>query len=178
MKIIILFGALFIGFIVWKYWALLIGAGYDPTPMHRVKKMLEIALTNENDIVYDLGSGDGRIIITAARSFGARAVGIEADPFRFIFSWLNVIFTGQKKKIKVCFGDFFKFDLSEATVIILFLYGPTNDRLKSKLMRELKPGSRVVSYVWQFKDWIFDECLINDDIFLYRIPEAVDNDTD
>ena len=176
MQIIIITGLVIIGFIFWKYWALLIGAGYDPTPMSRVRKMLGIALTSENDVVYDLGSGDGRIILTAAREFGARAVGIEADPLRFIYSWIKVIITGQSKNVKVCFGDFFKFDLSKATVVTMFLYGPTNDRLRGKLMKELRPGSRVVSYVWRFNSWSFDECLIDDEIFLYRVPDSASDD--
>lgn len=175
MQVIIAFALIIVLFIIWKYWALLIGAGYDPTPMHRVTKMLSIALTGKGDVVYDLGSGDGRIIITAARVFGARAVGIEADPLRFIYSWIRVLVSGQAGKVKVRYGNFFNFDLSQATVVTMFLYGPTNDRLREKLLREMKPGTRVVSYVWRFNDWVFDECLADDEIFLYRITKSMGN---
>ncbi len=178
MVILVLLGALFVGFIVWKYWSLLIGAGYDPTPMHRVKKMLEIASIGEDDTVYDLGAGDGRIIVAASRHYRARAVGIEADPLRFVYTWVRLKLCDRGGRARVYFGDLFKCDLRSATVVTLFLYGPTNDRLRSKLMRELKPGSRVVSYVWRFKDWMFDKCMIDDEIYLYRIPARRPGDTD
>lgn len=156
-------------YIIWKYWTLLIGAGYDPTPTKYVCRMLELAEINEDDIVYDLGSGDGRILIAAARVYGARAVGIEADPSRFIYSWLNILVSGQVKRARVKFGNLFKKNISDATIVMLFLFRPTNNKLKSKLLRELKPGTRIVSYIWTFEGWEFAGCLPEDRMFLYVI---------
>jgi SAM-dependent methyltransferase len=172
MQFLIILAIVFVLYIIWKYWALLLGAGYDPTPIDRVYKMLDMAQVNENDIVYDLGSGDGRILITAAKRYGARAVGIEADPFRFIFSWLNILFSGQSKKIKLKFGNFFKKKISNATIITVFLYRPTNNKLKEKFLKELKPGTRVVSYIWTFDNWELEDCLPEDRIYLYIIKKA------
>jgi SAM-dependent methyltransferase len=171
MQILIILGITIVGYLLWKYWALLFGAGYDPTPMHRVYKMLDLADVKKDDIVYDLGSGDGRLVITAARRFGARAFGIEIDPFRYLFSWLLILLSGQRKRVTVRYGNFFAHTISEATVITLFLFQPTNNRLREKLKEELKPGTRVVSYIWTFDDWNIADCLPDDRIFLYVIGE-------
>ena len=172
MQFLLTLAIVFVLYIIWKYWTLALGAGYDPTPMDKVYKIMDMAQVNENDIVYDLGSGDGRIVITAAKRFGARAVGIEADPFRFIFSWLIVLFSGQSEKIKLKFGNFFKKKIDKATVVIVFLYGPTNNKLKEKFLKELKPGTRVVSYVWTFDNWELEDCVPEDRIYLYIIKKA------
>ena len=167
MQYVLILAIVFVLYVVWKYWALLIGAGYDPTPMDTVYKMLDCAGVSENDIVYDLGSGDGRIVIAAARRFGARAHGIEADPFRFLFSWCMVILSGQAERVHVHFGNFHKKTISDATVVTLFLYRTANERLKNKLRTELKPGTRIVSYVWQFEGWDRVAYLPEDRIYLY-----------
>ena len=172
MQFLLTLAIVFVFYIIWKYWTLALGAGYDPTPMDKVYKIMDMAQVNKNDIVYDLGSGDGRIVITAAKRFGARAVGIEADPFRFIFSWLIVLFSGQSEKIKLKFGNFFKKKIDKATVVIVFLYGPTNNKLKEKFLKELKPGTRVVSYVWTFDNWELEDCVPEDRIYLYIIKKA------
>lgn len=138
-------------------------------PTKYVCRMLELAEINEDDIVYDLGSGDGRILIAAARVYGARAVGIEADPSRFIYSWLNILVSGQVKRARVKFGNLFKKNISDATIVTLFLFRPTNNKLKSKLLRELKPGTRIVSYIWTFEGWEMQSCLPENRIYLYVI---------
>jgi len=115
--------------------------------MDKVHKLLDMAGVSEKDIVYDLGCGDGRVLITAARRFGARGVGFEIDPFRFVFAWFMTRISGQARKVSIRFGNFFGKDITDATVVVLFLYGPTNDRLKPKFIRELKPGTRIVSFL-------------------------------
>jgi SAM-dependent methyltransferase len=167
MQLVITLAVVFIVYVIWKYWTLLVGAGYDPAPMDKVYKMLQIAQVNADDIVYDLGSGDGRVVIAAARQFGARAVGIEIDPFRFIFAECARLLSGQAGRINLKYGDFFKASISEATVVTLFLYGPTNNRLKEKFLRELHKGTRIVSYTWRFDDWKLVDFLPEDRIFLY-----------
>jgi hypothetical protein len=167
MAYLLILAVVFIGYVVWKYWALLIGAGYDPTPMEKVYKMLDLAEVGAADIVYDLGSGDGRIVIAAAKRYGARAHGIEADPIRFLFSWCMVLLSGQKERICVHFGNFHKKHIADATVVTLFLYRSANEKLKHKFETELEPGTRIVSYVWQFEGWDTAVCLPEDRIYLY-----------
>lgn len=159
----------FIIYVLWKYWALSVGAGYDPAPMDKVNKMLVMAKVTSDDIVFDLGCGDGRILIAASKGFGARGVGIEIDPFRFLFAWLMVLVSGQLRRVKITFGNFFKSDIHDATVVMLFLYGPTNNKLKKKFRRELKPGTRIVSYVWEFDGWQAHDFLPEDRIYMYKI---------
>ncbi|MBE0432185.1 SAM-dependent methyltransferase [candidate division WOR-3 bacterium] len=169
MQLLIIFAVVFVLYVAWKYWTLLFGAGYDPTPMDKVRKMLTIAEVREGDIVYDLGCGDARFLITAARLYKARGVGIELDPFRFFFAWVVKLVSGQRRRVRIRFGNFFGMDISSATVIALFLYGPTNERLKSKFKRELRPGTRIVSYIWQFEGWELLESLPEDRIYLYKL---------
>jgi len=171
MQYLLILAIVFVGYVVWKYWALLIGAGYDPTPMDKVYKMLDLAGVGAADIVYDLGSGDGRIVIAAAKRYGARAHGIEADPFRFLFSWCMVLLSGKKGRIHMHFGNFHKKHIADATVVTLFLYKYANEKLKHKLKTQLKSGTRIVSYVWQFEGWDLAACLPEDRIYLYVIGE-------
>ncbi len=169
MQILAILGLVFVIYIIWKYWALCVGAGYDPTPMDKVHKMLKLAQVEPDDIVYDLGCGDARVLITAAKKFGARGCGIEIDPFRFFFAWFLVFISGCLNRISIRFGNFFKKDIRDATVVVVFLYGPTNNRLKEKFLKELKPGTRIVSYVWRFDDWEERDALPDDRIYLYVI---------
>lgn len=169
MQILIVLLTVVILYVIWKYWAISVGAGYDPAPMDKVYKLLDIAGVNHEDVVYDLGCGDGRVVITAARRFGARGVGFEIDPFRFLFAWVMTRITGQAQKVRIRFGNFFAQDIGEATVVVLFLYGPTMERLKDKFIRELRPGTRVVSYVWHLDGWDLVDHLPEDRIYLYKI---------
>ncbi|UCD06754.1 MAG: class I SAM-dependent methyltransferase [candidate division WOR-3 bacterium] len=137
--------------------------------MDKVHKMLELARVTSDDTVFDLGCGDGRVLITAAKIYGAHAVGIEIDPLRFLFAWLMVLASGQSRRVKIMFGNFFTKEIGGATVIVLFLYGPTNNRLKEKLRRELRPGTRIVSYVWEFEGWQMADSLPEDTIYMYVI---------
>jgi len=133
-----------------------------------------MAKVNSKDIVYDLGSGDGRILITAVREFGARSVGIEADPLRLIFSRILIKLLRLGGQAKVIWGNFYNKKLSEATVITVFLFGSTNVRLKEKFERELKPRTRIVSYHWPFEGWssvVADE---EEQIYLYQIGRGPD----
>ena len=148
-----------------------VGAGWEPTSRRKVRRMLELSETCPTDVVYDLGSGDGRIIMEAAKAYGARAVGVEADPLRVLYSRLSVSLHRLGGRVRVVWGNLFHVDLSEATVVTLFLTQGTNRRLKSKLLSELRPGARVVSYVWTFDGWpprLKDE---ENELALYVVPE-------
>jgi precorrin-6B methylase 2 len=149
-----------------------VGAGWEPTSRRKVRRMIELSGAGPDDVVYDLGSGDGRIIIEAARACGARAVGVEADPLRVVYSRLSVSLHGLAGKVRVVWGNFFHVDLSEATVVTLFLTQGTNRRLKSKLLSELRPGTRVVSYVWTFEGWAPKAKDEANELALYIIPET------
>ena len=143
------------------------GAPWTPTPRETVRKMLELANVTQDDTVVDLGSGDGRIIIMAAKEFGAKAIGIEVDPFRIMWSHRNVQRSGVQEKVQVVKGNFFDLDLSEATVVTVFQRVGTNNRLKAKLTSELNPGTRVVSYLHLFEGWSPVEAVEDSKIYLY-----------
>jgi len=130
-----------------------VGAGWEPTSREKVRKMLRMSGVGPSDVVDHLGSGDGRIIVEAARTYHATAVGIEADPLRVLFSRAAISLLHLKERVSVIWGNFFNVDLSKATVVTIFLSQGTNRRLKPKLMSELRPGARVVSFVWTFEDW-------------------------
>lgn len=140
-------------FMFWIFWSEIIGAGFEPTSRKLVNRMLEMARVDAGDVVYDLGSGDGRIVIEAARRFKARSVGIEADPVRYIWSRMKVVLLGLHEQVNIIWGNFFQEDISHATVVTLFLSRRANQNLKHKLQSELRPGTRVVSYFWNFKGW-------------------------
>jgi SAM-dependent methyltransferase len=127
---------------------------YVSTPEAVVDEMLEIAKVSAKDIVYDLGSGDGRIVIAAAKRFGARGVGIEIDPDLIRESIENAHQAGVAHLVRFVEGDFFSADLREATVVTLYLLPEVNRQLLPKLLAELRPGTRIVSYKYDLGDWV------------------------
>ena len=152
-------------------WPLMIGAAYSPSSKDVVRKMLEMAEVDPDDVVYDLGSGDGRIVLEAARRYNVRAVGVEADPLRVIWSKISVKISGQNR-IQIVWGNLFHQNISDASVVTLFLWQRTNEKLKDKLQEELKPGSRVISYIWKFKGWKPVKVDTKERIYLYVIGES------
>lgn len=125
---------------------------YEPSPPEVVRAMLELAAVGASDVVYDLGSGDGRIVIAAARDFGARGVGIDIDPKRIAEANENARRANVTDRVKFVLGDLFESDFSAATVITLFLWPHVNMKLRPQLAR-LKPGTRIVSHVHDLGDW-------------------------
>ena len=122
------------------------------TPQNVVEAMLELARVTPEDIVYDLGSGDGRIPITAAKKYGARGVGIEIDRFYLRDAFDNVAKAGVGDRVKFLNADLFESDIHEATVVTLFLLPKLNLQLIPKFRRELKPGTRIVSHKFDMGD--------------------------
>jgi precorrin-6B methylase 2 len=153
-------------------WPMAIGAGWEPTPMKVVRMMLDMAEVGPADVVYDLGSGDGRIVVEAARRHQAMAVGIEADPLRVLWSRLVIAFLHLRKRVRIVWGDFFHQSVSEATVVLLFLTQRTNQRLKAKLQRELKPGTRIASYVWTFDGWFPSKVDAKGEVYVYVMGQC------
>jgi SAM-dependent methyltransferase len=126
---------------------------FVPTPMEVVIGMLNLAGVSDRDVVYDLGSGDGRIVIAAARHYGARAVGIDIDSGLVQESRRSADTAGVARKVEFRRGDLFETDVREATVVTLYLTRALNERLRPNLFRELRPGSRVVSQNFDMGDW-------------------------
>lgn len=122
-----------------------------------VEAMLKTAHVSEQDLVYDLGCGDGRIVITAARQFGARGVGVDINPKRIRESRRNAQKAGVSRKVRFLTQDFFKSDIRPATVVAIYLDPKVNLRLRPKLLRELKPGTRVVSNSFDMGNWKPDQ---------------------
>jgi SAM-dependent methyltransferase len=132
---------------------------YEPTPMEVVHAMLQLAKVNAGDIVYDLGCGDGRIVITAAREFGARGVCVDIDPARIAESRENARQANVIDRIRFLNEDLFATDLGDATVVTLFLSQDLNLKVRPKLQRELKRGARIVSHWHHMGDWKPQETL-------------------
>jgi SAM-dependent methyltransferase len=126
---------------------------YVRTPEPVVMAMLKVANVGENDVVYDLGSGDGRIVVAAAEHFGARGVGIDIDPERVADGIARARARGVDDRVRFLRQDLFTADLSEATVVTLYLVPRINMKLRPKLLRELKPGTRIVSHNYDMGDW-------------------------
>jgi SAM-dependent methyltransferase len=130
-----------------------IHAPYVTTPHNVVSAILKLARVKSSDIVYDLGCGDGRIVIAAAKIYGARGVGIDIDPRRILESKNNAKKAGVETLVRFEENDLFKADIHEATVVTLFLLSSLNVRLRPKLLRDLKPGTRIVSNTFSMGDW-------------------------
>ncbi len=129
-------------------------APYVPTSKNNIRRMLEIAKVRSDDIVYDLGSGDGRLLIIAIKEFKAkRAVGIEIRENLVNEARTQIRKNNLEHKIKIIHGDALQIDISEADVVTLYLTSPGIEILRSKLEKELKPGARIVSLSYQIKEW-------------------------
>ena len=147
---------------------------YVPTPQAAVDAMLDLAQVKASDVVYDLGSGDGRIVITAAQRYGARGVGIEIDPALVRKATENAAAAGVSDRVRFVPRNLFSADISEASVVTLYLLQSINERLRPKLVRELKPGTRVVSHVFNMgPEWPPEKALTigPSRIFLWTIRE-------
>jgi len=145
---------------------------FVPTPQEVVNAMLGVAQVTSSDVLYDLGSGNGIIPVTAARERGARGVGIDIDPERIAEANANARQNGVTDKVKFIQADLFEQDLSEATVISLYLLPSLNLKLRPKLLA-LKPGTRIVSHAFDMGDWKPEQTLnVNGrTVYFWRVPE-------
>ena len=144
-----------------------------PTPQSLVERMLEMAKTTSKDYVIDLGSGDGRTVITAAKKYGVQALGIEYNPDMVALSRRNAEKEGVADRAQFIQGDIFKTDFSKATVLTLYLLPSVNMKLRPKLLSELKPGTRVVSHNYDMGDWKPDQTveLEGHTVYLWTVKE-------
>lgn len=148
---------------------------YEPSPPHVVERMLELARVNQDDLLYDLGCGDGRIVIAAAQKYGARGVGIDIDPQRIEEAVANARKAGVEQRVKFVVGDIYTSDFSDATVVTLFLWPHVNRKLRPILWRQLRPDTRVVSHIWDMgAEWPPEKAEVVDGrkIFLWTITES------
>jgi SAM-dependent methyltransferase len=151
---------------------------YVPTPHHVVEAMLRLTAVGPNDLVYDLGSGDGRIPIAAAKRFGARGVGIDIDPARIKEANANAKVQGVTDRVRFLQADLFKTDFSSATVVTLYLLPSLNVKLRPTLFRVLKPGTRIASHAFEMGEWQPDAKLEIEgtNAFFWTIPVDVRGD--
>jgi SAM-dependent methyltransferase len=155
---------------------------YVPTTEEAVQAMLKLADVKKTDIVYDLGCGDGRIVVAAAKNFGAHAVGIDINPVRIAEAKENVKKAGVENLVRIEENDLFEADFHQATVVTLFLLPAVNLKLLPKLLEQLKPGTRVVSNTFDMGDWKPDKeftvgsadedsyAYLSKKLFLWTIP--------
>lgn len=126
---------------------------YVPTPQEVVDRMLELAQVKKGDVVYDLGSGDGRIVVTAAKKFGVKAIGFEIDPQRIKESHENIKKEGVEKLVEIRQQDIRTVDLSEATVLTMYLLPEVNLMIRPNIWKQMRPGARIVSHDFDMGDW-------------------------
>lgn len=149
---------------------------FVPTSERVVQEMLKIANVTQDDVLYDLGSGDGRIVINAARTYGARGVGVEIDPKLVQQATENAKQAGISDRVEFIEQDLFEADISEATVVTLYLLPNVNLRLRPKLLKELKPGTRIVSQSFDMGDWQPEKVIQvtgGSKIYYWVVPETI-----
>jgi SAM-dependent methyltransferase len=173
MSILLAYGLSILLFIMIALWIIipaLYGLPRDPTNTERIRKALKLVRLRPQEVFYDLGAGDGRVLFIAAREFGAKATGIEVGPMQCALIWLRAAASGFGDQIRVRWENFYKTDLQDADVV--FVYATSKEALKlaPHLERQLKNGARLVSIAADFPGWepsVFDEHAL---IFVYEMP--------
>lgn len=161
--------------VLWILIPALYGLPPVPTKPERVRKALKLARLQAEEILYDLGAGDGRVLLIAAREFGAEAVGVEVGPIQCALIWLRAMASGLGGRIRVKWANFYKADLREADIVFVYATSKEVMKLAPHLEKQLKQKSRVVSISADFPEWepvAFDE---HDLIFIYEMPPARGN---
>lgn len=146
---------------------------YVPTRQVVVDAMLDLAKVSKKDVVYDLGCGDGRIVITAAKKHGATGTGVDIDPERISEAKKNAKDAGVEDKVDFVQGNLFEMDFSKASVVTLYLLPSVNLKLRPQLLEQLKPGTRIVSHAFDMDDWKPEQTVNVDGatIYLWTVPE-------
>jgi SAM-dependent methyltransferase len=148
------------------------GAGYEPTPRRAVEQMLRYAEVGPNDTLYDLGAGTGAIVFRAARIYRAKVIGVEVEPIRVLILRLRRRFGPLSDRITIRWGDFFRLDFRNATVVTAFLWPGAMARLRPKFEAELPVGARIVSHCHAVPGWTAEQYDRPTDVYLYRWPDA------
>ncbi len=155
---------------LWLFVPALYGVPWVPTREKRIRKALELAELKPDETLYDLGAGDGRVLIMAAKEFGAKAVGIEIGPVQCLVGRLRILFSGSRQKAQIRCANFYKSDVSDADVIFIYATSSQTSRLLPLLERTLRPGARVVSIAADFSGWVPKSVDREMLIFLYEMP--------
>jgi len=165
--------------LLWLVWNLSLDALWQPTDRVTVRRLLFLAEVRPGERVVDLGCGDGRIVVAAAREFGARATGVEIDPFRVLWGWIWILLAGLGARARIVCGNMYTYDVSDADVVVLFLSATANFRLQERLRGQLKSGARIVSYyhpMWGWRPDAVGEAKDGYPVYVYRMGEGVGQD--
>ena len=155
---------------LWLLVPALYGLPWVPTREARIRKALQLAGLQPDEKLYDLGAGDGRVLLMASKEFDAQATGIEIGPVQCLLGWLRIWLSGGRHRARIRYGNFYKADVRNADVVFVYLTSKQTSRLSEKLAQELRPGARVVSIAADFPDWQPDEIDRELLIFLYKMP--------
>jgi SAM-dependent methyltransferase len=155
---------------LWLIVPLVTGLPWVPTRERRIHKALQLADVKPGDVLYDLGAGDGRVLLAAARDFGARAIGIEISPVHCLIAWLRARLSGVGRKVTIRWGSFYNADYSDADVVFAYMTMGQAARLRPHLESRLKPGARIVTISSDLDGWEPEKIDQNDLVFLYRMP--------
>lgn len=172
--IILILSLLGLGALGWIGWNLTLDALWQPTDHETITRILDSLDVNSDDLVFDLGCGDGRWLARVVKDRGARAIGVEIDPFRVLVSWLRLVFSGSSARAKVLWGNMYEVDLTPADVVIIFLSEEANSKLVSKFDRELSVGARVASFYHKIPGWDPVRTGTNEDGYEFYIYEKRD----
>jgi len=178
MIILIFFVFLILLFFVALLWILipaLYGLPPVPSKPERIRKALTLAKLQANEVLYDLGAGDGRVLLIAARDFGAKSVGIEIGPIQCALIWLRAAASGFGNQIRVRWANFYKADLGEADVVFVYATSKEVLKLAAHLKKRMKPGARLISISADFPEWEPQEFDNRDLIFVYEMPPTAGN---
>ncbi len=166
---------LFIIGLLWIFVPAIYGLPSRPAKPDRIRKALQLVNLKPDEMLYDLGAGDGRVLLIAAKEFDGQAIGIEIGPVQCALIWLRVVANGLGNKIQIKWSNFFKADLSKADVVFIYATSTEVAKLAPYLEKQMKPGSRVVSISADFPEWepqLFDEANL---VFVYEIPPKAGN---
>jgi SAM-dependent methyltransferase len=158
--------------LLWVGWNLTLDALWQPTDRTTVERILLLAEVQPGERVVDLGCGDGRIVVRAARRYAADAVGVEIDPFRVLWARIWIRLAGLAERARIVHENMYSYDVSEADVVILFLSATSNFKLQERIARTLRPGARVVSYyhpIWGWEPDVIGEAKDGYPIYVYRM---------
>ncbi len=180
MIVLVVYGLSILLFILVLLWILvpaLYGLPPVPTKPERIRKALKLANLQPNEVLYDLGAGDGRVLLQAAREFGARAVGIEVGPIQCAWIWLRVAASGLGNQIQIRWANFYRADLQDADVVFVYATSKEVGKLTPHLEQQMKKGARLVSISADFPDWEPSTLDDHDLIFIYEMPPKAGNIT-
>ena len=168
---------LFILILLWILVPAFYGLPSKPTKQDRIRKALQLVDLKQDETLYDLGAGDGRVLFIAAKEFGAKAIGIEVGLTQCLLVWLRIVFGGLGDRVQIKLKNFFKVELDDADVVFIYATSRELPKLAPQLEKKMKPGSRVVSVSADFSEWepfTFDD---HDLIFVYEMPPQAGNVT-